>query len=226
MDYSKTYARWIEGFTKDQFDDFIKVFIKDYWNVDTVSITDGSGDGGLDVKVFKNRKGRKLPLQITIDKNTIPKLKKDLIKIEELISKFDYEDKFYFFYSKGIPEKKVLELKHFALKEYEIELEIFDNKLIGSFTDKINFSSTREKLKEILNLYAKDEESYFDENQKLYFDYLSYADEAKELKEKFISSYILNTLYVCNGNGLSLENLKNKIKKTVEKYYSNQKTKG
>ena len=93
MDYSKTYARWIEGFTKDQFDDFIKVFIKDYWNVDTVSITDGSGDGGLDVKVFKNRKGRKLPLQITIDKNTIPKLKKDLIKIEELISKLD---KFHF----------------------------------------------------------------------------------------------------------------------------------
>lgn len=216
MDYSKNYARWLEGLTKDQFDDLIKVFIKEFWKVDTVSITDGSGDGGIDVKVFKNNRGKKIPLQITIDKNTIPKLKKDLIKISELIEEYGYSDKFYFYYSKGVSEKKVIEVKEFARTEYDIDLEIFDNKLIGTYIDKPSYSSTREKLKEILNLYPKSEESYFDNNKKLYFDYLTYADESKELKEKFISSFILNTLYISNGSGFCIDELKEKVKEEFD----------
>lgn len=210
-DYSKTYAKWIEGFTKDQFDDFIKVFLKDYWDLDTVSITDGTNDGGIDVKVFEKKRGKKIPLQITIDKNTIPKLKKDLKKISDLIENHSYSNHFYFYCSKGISEKNVIELKDFARREYDIELEIFDNKLIGSYTDETNYSLTRLKIKEILDLYPKSEESYFDENKKLYFDYLSYAAEAKELKEKFISSFIINFLYSVNGQGINLEDLKRKV---------------
>lgn len=62
--------------TKDQFDVFIKSFIKEYFNVETVSIIDGKGDGGLDVKIHEDRKANKIPLQVTVDKNVYSKLEK------------------------------------------------------------------------------------------------------------------------------------------------------
>lgn len=210
MDYEKNYARWIEGLTKDQFDDFIKVFIKIYWNVDTVSIVDGKGDGGIDVKIFKNKKNRKVPLQITIDKSLYGKLSKDLVKIESLIENYDYESNFYFYYSRTAAENKIDELIEKARSEYSINLEFFDGKKIASYLCNPSYLPARNKLNEFLGeLY--NEKQIFDEKDKLYSDFLSYGNQSQELKERFIYSFLLNALYESVNNTLTREELQIKI---------------
>lgn len=195
QDFSKNYERWIDGLTKDQFDSLIKIFIKEFWGIETVSITDGKGDGGIDVKIFEDRKNKKIPIQITIDKNVYSKLEKDLIKIEKLIQNNDYSDNFYFFYSRGAAESKVIELTDAARINHSINLHFFDSKLISTYIDKPNFIFTRETLRHLLGEFVREEETYFDENKKLYYDYLSYADGSNQLKESFIKSFVLNFLY-------------------------------
>lgn len=211
MDFTQNYVNWISGLTKDQFDQFIKAFIKDFWKVDTVVITDGKGDGGLDVKFFEDKKKRKIPLQITIDKNVYSKLQKDLGKISKLIDEYNYSESFYFYYSRGASEAKVIELENIARESFSINLEFFDNKMIASYLDRPHFFNSREVLRNFFGDFLRPEETYFDENQKLYFDYLSYADDSRELKERFIISFILNELYIKEDNG-SLSTLVQKIK--------------
>ncbi|GAA0748612.1 hypothetical protein [Gaetbulibacter jejuensis] len=195
QDFTKNYERWIDGLTKDQFDSLMKVFIKEYWDVETVVITDGKGDGGIDVKIFEDKRNKKIPLQITIDKNVYTKLEKDLVKIEKLILDNDYSDNFYFFYSHGAAEAKVIELKDTARIRHSINLELFDNKRIAAHIEKPSFVFTREMLRHLLGEFVRDEDEYFDESQKLYYDYLSYADGSNQLKESFIKSFVLNYLY-------------------------------
>lgn len=212
MDYEKNYSRWIEGLTKDQFDEFIKIFIKIYWNVDTVSIVDGKGDGGIDVKIFKNKKNRKVPLQVTIDKNLYGKLEKDLVKIEKLIENYGYESSFYFYYSRTAAENKIDNLIEKARSDYSITLEIFDGKKIASYLCTPSYLPARNKLKEFLgDLFL--EEQIFDEKDKLYSDFLSYGNQSLELKERFIYSFLLNELYESENNTLTKEELQNKINK-------------
>lgn len=214
MDYTKNYINWIDGLTKDQFDVFIKSFIKDYWKVDDVIVTDGKGDGGIDIKIYEGKKNKKIPLQITIDRNVYSKLLRDLDKINKLIEDFEYSDVFYFYYSHGAAEGKVIEIVEKARVDFSIDLKIFDNKVIASFLDKAGFEKSRSILRENFGEFLKTEESYFDPNQKLYFDYLSYADDSKELKEQFIVSFILYELFKSNQN-TTLELLE-KIKSEFE----------
>ncbi|WP_416441267.1 hypothetical protein ACH3O9_13395 [Leeuwenhoekiella sp. A16] len=222
MDYSKNYINWIAGLTKDQFDIFIKAFIKNFWKVDAVVITDGKGDGGIDVKIFEDKKERKIPLQITIDKNVYVKLEKDLVKISSLTEKHGYSNTFYFYYSRGASEGKVIELVDKAREDYSLELKVFDNKAIASYLDRPDYFLSRETLRNFLGGFVQDEDSYFDENQKLYFDYLSYADDSKELKERFITSFILNELYKSNDVSISIQDLINRINDEFEINVSKQ----
>ncbi len=216
MDHSKNYINWIGGLTKDQFDLFIKAFIKDFWKVEVVAITDGKGDGGIDVKIFEDKRYRKIPLQITIDKNVYSKLEKDLVKIQKLTEEQGYSDTFYFYYSRGASEAKVIELVDKARKDHSLELKIFDNKVIASYLDRPEYFLSREALRNFFGSFLEDEDSYFDENQKLYFDYLSYGDDSKELKERFIISFILNELYKSDQESVSIENLVLKINDEFE----------
>lgn len=213
MGYTKNYINWIDGLTKDQFDEFIKAFLMDYWKLDTVSITDGTNDGGIDVKIIEDKKSKKIPLQLTIDKNLYGKLEKDLNKVSKLIDDHGYSNAFYFYYSKGASENKVIDLVDLAREDYTIDLKIFDNKLIATYLDKPSFFRSRECLRNFFGDFFKEEESYFDENQKLYFDYLSYADDSQELKERFITSFILNEFYKCTGNMTTIENIVVTVKK-------------
>lgn len=211
QDFTKNYERWIDGLTKDQFDSLMRIFIKEYWNVETVIITDGKGDGGIDVKIFEDKRNRKIPLQITIDKNVYPKLQKDLVKIEKLVHDNEYSDNFYFFYSHGAAESKIIELKDEARIKHSINLELFDNKRIAAQIEQPNFVFTREKLRHLLGEFVRDENEYFDESQKLYYDYLSYADGSNELKESFIKSFVLNYLYESENCKSNLEGIIDKI---------------
>jgi hypothetical protein len=213
QDFTKNYERWIDGLTKDQFDSLMRVFIKEFWMIETVTITDGKGDGGIDVKIFEDKKNKKIPLQITIDKNVYPKLEKDLIKIEKLIQNNDYSDNFYFFYSHGASESKVIDLTDAARINHSISLHFFDNKLISTYIDKPHFFMTRETLRDLLGEFVREEKTYFDENQKLYYDYLSYADGSNQLKESFIKSYVLNLLYESKDQKSELNGITEQLNK-------------
>ncbi|MCK4664192.1 MAG: hypothetical protein KAT68_15090 [Bacteroidales bacterium] len=131
-DATKNYQRWIQSLTKDQFDVFIKKFIKEYFTVETVVLTDTKGDGGIDVKILEDRRNRKTPIQLTVDTNVYNKLEKDLAKIDDLINKYKYHDDFYFFYSKSAAERKILPLPDIAWDKYKIKLQIFDSKVLVS----------------------------------------------------------------------------------------------
>ncbi|WP_396589891.1 hypothetical protein [Allomuricauda sp. R78024] len=213
MSYTKNYVNWIDGLTKDQFDDFIKAFIMDYWKIETVSITDGTNDGGIDVKIIEDKKSKKIPIQITVDKNLYGKLGKDLTKVSKLIDEHDYSNSFFFYYSKGASEDKVIDLVDLAREDFSIDLKLFDNKLIATYLDKPNFYRSRESLRQVFGDFFNDEESYFDENQKMYFDYLSYADDSQELKERFITSFILNEFYKSSDNETTIGSIVEKVKK-------------
>ncbi|MDB2385292.1 hypothetical protein N9V96_02350 [Polaribacter sp.] len=188
----------------------------DFWKLETVSITDGTNDGGIDVKIIEDKRSKKIPIQLTIDKNLYGKLEKDLAKVSKLIDEHDYLNTFYFYYSKGASEDKVIDLIDIARDDYTIDLKIFDNKLIATYLDKSNFFRSRECLRGFFGDFFKEEETYFDENQKLYFDYLSYADDSQELEEKFITSFILNEFYKSPGNETAIENIVEKVKKNLE----------
>lgn len=212
MSNTKNYVNWIAGLTKDQFDDFIKAFLKDFWKVETISITDGTGDGGIDIKIIENNRQIKVPIQLTIDKNVYSKLERDLTKISKLIKEHDFSYSFYFYYSRGASEDKVMDLIDNARLNHSIDLKIFDNKLIATYLDKPDYFLSRESLRNFLGGFLEDEVSYFDDNQKLYFDYLSYSDDSKELKERFIVSFILNVLYKNYGSDTSLTDIIVEIK--------------
>lgn len=214
MDYTKNYISWIDGLTKDQFDVFIKSFIRDFWKVEDVVVTDGKGDAGIDIKIYEGKRNKKIPLQITIDKNVYTKLEKDLVKINNLIEDYEYSDVFYFYYSHGASEGKVIKLVEKARKDFSIDLKIFDNKVLASYLDNPEYAETRSTLRNTFGEFLKNEESYFDPNQKLYFDYLSYGDESKELKERFIISFTLYELY--KGKESEIGELLEKIKSEFE----------
>lgn len=164
MDYTKNYINWISGLTKDQFDIFIKAFIKDFWKVDWAVLTDGKGDGGIDIRMLK-KKNRKIPIQLTIDKNVYNKLRKDLEKISKLIEDHGYSDSLYFFYSQGAAEDKVIDIIDEAREEFLINLHIFDSKVLASYLDRPSFQNSRESLRDLLGEFLSSEDSYFDENQ-------------------------------------------------------------
>jgi hypothetical protein len=217
-DFSKNVTRWISGLTKDQFDEFVKVFIKDYFKIDTVSLSDGKGDGGIDIQIFQNRVQKKIPIQLTVDSNVYNKLEKDFVKIYNTIENHKYSDNFYFFYSKGAAREKVDDLKETAKRDYSIGLEIFDNKLISTYLEKSEFYLSREKLREILGEFLKEESEYFDEKDKMYFDLLNHNSDSVELKERFIYAYTLNEFLNSSNNSLD----KNEIQKKLENEFNLQ----
>ncbi|PKP09403.1 MAG: hypothetical protein CVU08_14345, partial [Bacteroidetes bacterium HGW-Bacteroidetes-3] len=146
--------------------------------------------------IFLNKKNKKIPIQLTVDKNVLPKLEKDLIKINKLIEDYEYSDNFYFYYSRGISETKINLLREKARKDFSINLEIFDNKRIASNLLKPEYFLAREKLKEFLGEILNEDQIY-DEKDKLYSDFLLYGNQSHELKEMFLNSFILNELYKC-----------------------------
>lgn len=193
-DGTKNYQRWIQCLTKDQFDDFIKKFVKEYFNVRTVVLTDTKGDGGIDIKIFEDKKNRKTPIQLTVDTNVYNKLEKDLEKINDLINEYDYQDNFYFFYSKSAAEGKILPLPDIAWEKYKIRLEIFDSKVLATFIDKLQYYELREILRDMTGDRVPEESTYFTTPDKLRYDFISFGDETAEIKNIVIESFLLQLI--------------------------------
>jgi len=213
MSISKNYPRWIEGLTKEQFDELIKVFIHIHFEIDVSAIVDGPGDGGIDIKIFENKRSKKIPLQITVERTVYGKLERDLAKIEKLVINHGYQPNFHFFFSGGASEVKETDLIEIAEKDFDINLTIYDAQVIGGYIQNPKYALVREKLKQLLGSIFDDTESYFDQYDIMKFDMIAYGSDSMELKKIFVESFILHRLFSSENHTMQIESLITEVKK-------------
>ena len=68
QDFTKNYIKWISDFTKEQFDEVVEEYIRRLWKIDDIVFTDGTNDGGNDIRIFEDNK--KLKIQIGLNKSS------------------------------------------------------------------------------------------------------------------------------------------------------------
>lgn len=194
-DLTKNHIRWLKGFTKDQFDILVKEVIRAYWNIDDVVITDGKGDGGIDIKCYEDKRHNKIPVQITTEQNVYSKLRSDLQKISDAIEKNGYSNQFFFFYSGSPEESKKDELVTYGREEFGIDLNIIDAKFIGTIAENPKYSSIRGVIRELLGDFLDAEKINFSDYEKLRFDLLIYGKETTEIKNNIVRSFLIHELF-------------------------------
>lgn len=211
MNVSKNYSRWLHGLTKEQFDELVKVFVCIDFNVDLIAITDGKGDGGIDLKILENKRKQQIPIQLTVERNPKTKFKKDIDKIAILVDEKNYQSVIHFFTTEGISEDIEYELTEYAKNNHQIELKLYDCDIIAAYLQKPKYVLLKDKLFQILGDIGTNIESYFDEFDKMKFDLLAYSSETFELKSKFIEAFILHSLFIEKDSKMNLDDLTSKI---------------
>ena len=77
-DLSKVYENIVMNLDVPKFTTIVKTFIELYYEleqnvvIDIIKV-DGTNDGGLDLKFFVNKRQRKLPIQLTVQKTQVEK---------------------------------------------------------------------------------------------------------------------------------------------------------
>ena len=77
----------ILSLSPERFSEAVAIFERSYLANEVVSV-DGHDDGGCDIKIYKNRREQKRCVQVTVNKNVKNKLYDDLVKVDQLISKY------------------------------------------------------------------------------------------------------------------------------------------
>lgn len=122
---SKFFLKEINCLTAEEFDELILVFISERFGYEPVNVN-GPNDGGNDIKIYQNKKEIKRCIQVSVRKDFETKVKEDLKKVKDLITKYQYSSFFEFYCTSSISEEKVNELKQYADDEYSIALDIYD----------------------------------------------------------------------------------------------------
>lgn len=228
-DLSKNYENIISILDVPQFTTVVKTFIELYYTleqnvvIDIIKV-DGTNDGGLDLKFFVNKRQRKLPLQLTVQKTQVEKkIKEDIKKINDLVDDYGYEPTLLFFYSQNISENKVNELANKARKDYSIDLKIIDAKFIASIAASEDYIILKNKIFEQLDIHLTQEKLQLDDSKKMMYDLISYGNDTAEIKNQIINSFLLHTIYTqknISEKDLCIElnkqfNLKNTINEQV-----------
>lgn len=200
-DLSKVYENIVSNLDVPKFTTVVKTFIELYYKleqnvaIDIIKV-DGSGDGGLDLKFFVNKRQRKLPIQLTVQKTQVEKkIKEDIQKINDLVDKYNYEPILLFFYSQNISENKNNDLVRYAYDKYDIELKIIDAKFIGEIAANENYVILKSKIFEQLGISVTKEKLQLDDTKKMMYDLISYGNDTAEIKNQIINSFLLHTIY-------------------------------
>lgn len=189
QDLSSIFENRIKLLTKPQFDIVVKAYIKCKWKINEVVFTDGSHDGGIDIRIVENDKRKRIPIQVTTDKNTYAKLERDFEKIQKLISEHNYSDVFYFFYNGNSAEAKLNDLEDSAIS-LGFELRIIDAKEIGGIAG--DYFEIKSAINSFINI---EEKLIFSNLERMQFDLMSSGSGTIELKQRFTRSLIINSLY-------------------------------
>lgn len=219
MNITENHIKWISDFTETQFDRVVYKYLEEIFKIYDYVNTDGTNDGGNDMRVFVNGEKLRVALQVTIQEKDIQrKIKQDLQKTKKNIEAYGYQKSLFFFYSQPVSEDKVNEYELMAETDYGIRLYIVDAK-------KIAYTARRypELLKEINKQYGfvSDEKTSFTEVDRMIYDFYSFGSSAAEIKGQIIKSFIVHKLYI-NGELPVLDLIqlaKNHFKSTNETLY-------
>lgn len=192
--FKDEYRKWIEKLSKQNFDELILNYTREYYETRNVYISDGPYDGGIDLIYTLNDKQIKKNIQITVQQdNYQAKLEEDLKKSSLNINEYNYLNSLDFYISQPIsPEKKKKLIKHADIN-FQITLRIIDaNELAGLAQE---FKSIRQTIHKFNKAAFPDEKLSIDTNTKILFDTLSMGRDVTSIKNNFVQSLILTHLY-------------------------------
>jgi len=202
MSRTKNLILLLEGLEKSEFDKIVKIYLKYEYGFEKIIFTDGTGDGGLDIKVFDFEED-KLQYQLTTQKSATQaekssferKLKADLEKAKSNCKEHSYKDKLIFFYSKTLTNDKINNYQTTAYKVHKINLEIIDaNRLAQEAENIIELQSELYKKNE-LDKFKVQSTSFDNSQENLMFELLSFG-KPTEFKVQIIESFVLQSFFI------------------------------
>lgn len=187
MNLQEEYKNIISSLSETIFREFVREYVKAYWNTDEVEITDGPWDGGVDIVYYKEKKPVKKNIQITVMDRFESKLMKDIEKSRNNVDKYHYASSLYFFYSKPISQSKKNELIDKAERDFDISLRLYDANKLACDID--NFSSVHSYLMSVFSPKLLHKPS-FDIQNKVIYDMFTTGSNIANIKFDFINSFI------------------------------------
>jgi hypothetical protein len=197
---TQNHIKWISSFTEEQFDNVVYKYLEEVWEITEFVNTDGTNDGGNDLRVFMNGEKLKVNFQVTIqEKGLDRKIKGDLEKAKKNVAEYSYQNRLFFFYSKPVSEEKTNEYELLAETEYGIKLTLIDAK-------KLAFTAAKypNLLREINKQFGMEypEQKTFSDTDRMLYDFYSFGSSTAEIKGQIIKSFIVHKLYTCNHTTL------------------------
>lgn len=200
MSENKGLIQMLSQCEKQEFDEIVKCLLKSVYKIQSLVLTDGKNDGGLDIKILELPM-KKMQIQMTIQKSSTSqeryclekKIMSDVAKAHDNVDKFNYSDRLDFFYSYTLTETFIENLQRQALMSYGIDLNIWDAKRIAS-----KATLYPELYKSILSHSGYNQFSVkmseISESDKLFYDLVGFG-EAADVKLKIVEAFILQCLY-------------------------------
>lgn len=207
----------IKGLKPDTFSDLIKLFQKEYWNASEVIATDGTNDGGNDLKIFIGKLPIKKNIQLTTQRLINEKVKEDLQKANENIQKYGFSNSFEYYWSQSISEDKLEEYRELARKDYGIDLQFFDAKALS----QINCKCIKDYIYQLHGEFVKRDFIKVDSSSKVLYDLLSIGNDTSDIKNNLINSLIVFYVFEkekTNINEIFL-NLKIKLNDSIDEAF-------
>lgn len=206
--------RAIEGLTQDGFDEVVRIFQKYYLKHEIINVN-GPNDGGCDIKIFHNKRETKKCVQVTVRKDWEKKLKTELPNVNELISKYNYSEKYDFFCTSVVSQVKIEEMKQYALKEYDIELTIYEARSLSQLYCP-ELQSYLYALHD--DIVLKPQQPSIDKTKKTLYDFLTVGKGTTDIKNDLLNSFIIAILY--EKESMSIVSLKNELELRINKKIS------
>lgn len=201
----------LSSLSQERFNDVVEIFEKSYLKNEVVFV-DGHGDGGCDIKIFKNRREEKRCIQITTNKSIKQKLYDDLSKVDALITKYGYSSKFEFFCSCSLADDKINEYKKFANAQYSIDLEIYD----GNRLAQLDCPELTEYIfSQYKNVIVKPEEFNLNSATKILYQMLASGKDTVGIKNSIIFSIVVSVLY--EKGTLSMKELSDEVSNRIKR---------
>lgn len=203
--------RAIEGLSPDGFDEAVRIFQKYYLMHEVVDVN-GTNDGGCDIKIYKNKREIKKCVQVTVRRDWENKLKKELLNADDLITKYNYSDKYDFFCSSVISESKIEEWKLYALKEYSIDLNFYEAHRLS----QLQCPELRNYLYSIHDdIIIRPDQLNIDRVTKSIYDFLTVGKGSTDIKNDILNSFIISILY--EKGSMAIDLLEKELEQRLQK---------
>jgi hypothetical protein len=192
QDLTSNYIKWISDFNTEQFDQVVECYLEQIWGITDFTDTDGTNDGGNDIRISQNNEKLKIQIQVTVQESGIEgKITKELENAVENIKKHGYERKLYFLYSHPISEDKINDFETKAKLKYNIQLVIIDAKKIASA------AKYSQELRDVIHdqYGLETAPKVLSEEDKMLYDFISFGSNTHEIKSQIIKAYIGHKLY-------------------------------